>query len=141
MAKEGLTSMGNWFHRGVRQAGLLDDDPDIYTANVKVYMSGEGILIQPDVQTISIQFKIEIEARSWGIKDFSVRMHDTSVSVPWHSDDDTESINGVAVVDLSKVRWDQQKGSGLVTITDLNVYLDANGEVDYKHSYLEVAVL
>jgi hypothetical protein len=127
-----------WLHNGVKTADFLSE-VDIYTAeaNVEIYHVRDDVSIEPDRKTIPIKFRIDIEARSWGIKEMSISLVDTLVDVPWHSSyDEPQEMIGKAVVDLTKVKRSVEHGGGMIGISSLDIWLDANNNVDYKRTEL-----
>ena len=114
---------------------------DAYNTKVNVKMFGPT---DYDVaaDSISMQFEIDVEARSWGIDNISVTVVD-NIQVPYtlteYDDAGYEQDSQKVVdVDLSQVPKDIVRGSGSVTLGDLELWLDDQFNVDYKQSELTI---
>jgi len=106
---------------------------------VDVNVYGFGDTLDIESSKVSINFRIDVETREWGIKNISVHVYGT-VTVPI-------SISGInggpaeskeVVVDLSKIKTNETTGNGVVTLGDLDLNLDSNFNVDYNNSILEI---
>ena len=101
---------------------------------------------------VSIKFSLDIEYRGWGIKEISITPHPGEVTVNYQVPDESGKADGdygevygdkmvdkEVTFDPSKLRRDDTLEKGLVTITKVDLQLNANGEVDYHRSYIEVS--
>lgn len=132
--------MKNWY---TKEAGVLES-PDKYLAPVDVTVFGPASMDEKfDLEgpgKLYIDFNIEVEARSWGIKDIGVFV-DGVVKVPIYVNDSATNrlVEERSVdVDLSKIKKEESDKSGIVTLGDLTLYLDGNFNVDYNNSSLEI---
>lgn len=115
-----------------------------YTAMVPVSISGVSgnMDIEPINKVVSIRFKIEFEARSWGIKGIVVTLLDDSVQVPvtityWETGGDREE-ESVLSVDLKQLRQTNIQTSGSITLSGMELVLDKSRNIDYNRSSIEV---
>jgi len=88
-----------------------------------------------------IKFSIDVEYRSWGIKDISVTILSSFIEIPIESttfsnnQDLTEDKK--IVVDISKLKQEFIQ-SNAVTLREMDIYLDNNYNVDYKSSSIVI---
>jgi len=116
---------------------------DDYSTNVKVNMFGGAD--DTDIYAsneVSVKFRIDVEAREWGIKHMSV-MVSGLVEVPYtiieYDENELElEKEGVVVVDLSQLVKTERKNSGVVTIGDMDLWLDKSGSVVYNRSEIVI---
>jgi len=134
--------MKNWYVREAQVQSPMSD-PNEYQTKVDVNIYPSGISEKYDVEgpdDIFMGFHIEIEARSWGIKDINVWVRGT-IKIPI-SINDIETMRLIEekeiIVDLDKIKKEETTGQGIVTVRSIDVYLDANFNVDYNHSSLEI---
>lgn len=116
-----------------------------YVHDVPISVSG-GIGdygdISPASRTIPIHFRIDIEARSWGIKGFTVTIIDTAVQIPiivtrWVNDRDAEEEKNI-LVDLTKLRQNHIQSKGVVSLGEMDIVLEKDFSVNYKISSIEI---
>lgn len=110
-----------------------------YNAIVKlnVNASSENNLDINHNKNINIPFIIEQDIRDWGIKETNVIISGL-INIPiqinhWGEEKDIEE-EKIINVDLEKIRKNMSGGNGMVTITDLDIYLDNNFNVNYELS-------
>jgi len=111
---------------------------------VTIYGANENEVLNAFTSNVYIEFEIEMEDRSWGIKSMEVHPQGTvSISIivanidPQNaeSNEQTKEI----VIDVSRLKQQRKKVGEACTIIGLALHLDANYQVDYDNSYLEVA--
>ena len=127
----------SWYTK--KAAGV--QDPNEYTAVVDVSVWGiENSDIEVEAGRVAIKFRIDIEAREWGIKNISAYVYGM-VIVPLFISylDETKPVESKEItVDLSKVKVTESDGRGIVTLGDLDLYLDTNFNVNYEQTTLEI---
>ncbi len=129
-------------------AAILEDQspvqqPNQYVAEIEVQMFGRGAEDEyVDVNSkVRVNYFIEIDHRSWGIKDINISPIGT-IEVPYSisrnpSGADEVTTEHTVMVELSKIKQEVMEGSG-VWIQSLELYLLPDGSVDYKRSELNV---
>ena len=98
-----------------------------------------------DVGTITVPFRIDVEAREWGIKGIMVSIDSSEIALEVvvnksTPQGDSQEYTQRIAFDPSRIELQQHPG-GAVTITGLILHLDENFGVDYEHSYFEVTTL
>ena len=133
--------MANWYKQSQAEHS--------YVAPVEVNIYGgytsiqDYVAIEPLNKSINVPFRIDIGARQWGIKSMTVLVYE-QIDIPIQimtvdeQGNDKEAIDKTVSVDLSKVATEDKHGSGMVTLGSLDLYLDANLNVDYGKSSLTV---
>jgi len=116
-----------------------------YSNDVKVdiYDNTQDREVEPYSKTIPIKFTIEIEARSWGIKDLSVAVPPQILTIPvnvtiWDVNGNSHEEEKQIQLDTSKLSYSVNSGTRVVTLGDLTLYINADFSVDYSHSYLDI---
>ena len=134
--------MKNWYTREAQVQSLMSD-PNQYDAKVDVNVYEAQIDDKYDVEgpgSLFIKFYIQIEARSWGIKDISVSPIGI-INVPI-SITDVESMRVLeereVTLDLNQIKKEETTGNGVITLGALDLYLDKDFNVDYSNSSLEI---
>jgi hypothetical protein len=115
-----------------------------YVHDVPVSISG-GLAdgdISPSSRTTPIHFRIDIEARSWGIKGFTVTIIDTAVQIPvivtrWTNNQDVEEDRTI-LVDLTKLRQNHIQSRGVVSLGEMEIVLEKDFSVNYIMSSIEI---
>ena len=128
MTKQEWVKLGQAFDR---------QDADDYRSNVRVEFSSSNVEVLDTI--VSIPFKIDIESRSWGIKDIHVSTSavvEIPITLAQYRDEVSEE--RIASVDLSKIKQDESSGNGKVYIESLQLHLNDDFSVDYVNSRLEV---
>lgn len=115
-------------------------------AEISIYDTDLNREVESASKTIPINFVVEIEARSWGIKDINAYIVPQILTVPlivtsWDANNDEHEEQKVIQVDLSKLSHHKNKGSGVITVSELHINLDKDFNVDYKTSYLDIDML
>jgi hypothetical protein len=132
--------MKNWYK--ISQVNGTQDS-DSYVASVDVSVYG-GDTAKYDIELprkkIDVPFRLDLDVRSWGIKNIGVLV-DGMINVPiFLNDIETSRLleERNVVVDLAKINKEEIKGNGAVTLGEMDLYLDQNLNVDYKSSSLEI---
>jgi hypothetical protein len=108
---------------------------------VTVYGANESETLNAFTSNVYVEFEIEMEDRSWGIKFINIQPQGTVnvtiivANIDPKSNEQTKEI----IVDVSRLGQEVRNASGICTVTGLELYLDANYQVDYDKSRLEVA--
>ena len=98
---------------------------------VEVYNApGDKALIEVD--EVRVEFKLDLEYRSWGVKAIDIYPQGL-VQIAGSVDSDEGTRDFGMQIDLSKLTIEYIKGSG-ITAKVLEIWLDANGKVDYSMS-------
>ena len=109
---------------------LLEQDLDYYSTKVKIYLYVEGVETDIDhVQEVAVEYKIDIEYRSWGIKDMTP-IFDRPVKL-WYSileEKDNAGEQKEVNVDLSDAEVSYVGGGGWAP-EQLDVRLSKDGKV------------
>lgn len=119
------------------------DNEYVHEVPVSISIYGHGDMdVEPSNKTVPIHFRIEFEARSWGIKGITLSLIDATVGIPvivthWGTDEDIEETKTI-VVDLTKLRQNRIQTTDMITIGSMEIYLGDNFSVDYKNSSLEI---
>lgn len=91
--------------------------------------------------SVDVKYRIDVDYRSWGIKDIHVYAFGTvEVEVQYITYDANEmeeEHETTITVELDKLRKDSVKGDG-VWIQGMDLQIDENFQVDYETSYLTV---
>lgn len=92
---------------------------------------------------VKVPFVINVDMRSWGIKDISVYATGTIIVHlfinQWGDNEDTESEKDL-FVDLSKLpEQEEPHRTGVYTVTELDIELNEQFEVDYDSSSITFA--
>lgn len=125
----------NWY---TKKAAV--QDPNEYTTIVDVSVWGiENLDIEVEASRVSIKFRLDIEAREWGIKNISAYVYGSVVVPLFISYPDTRPVESKEItVDLSRVKVTEVDGKGVITLGDLELYLDTNFNVNYEKTTLEI---
>ncbi len=129
----------NWYTNSLLKKAGNDNEyinsikPSIYRKNF------ENKNIDIEANNINIPFFINIEARSWGIKDinmFATAIIPITLSITeWTENGNDIGTEKEILVDLKKLKIDNVHfGHGNYTVTDLEIELDKNFEIDYTQS-------
>lgn len=140
--------MKNWYKKAqlIPQRGSLGMGEDEYNATVHLKASeygpnGEWEAVI-DAKT-SFKYHIEIEHRSWGIKDFHVYFRDAlkEMMIITYFDKDGNEIkteDRPISIDMSKLPVEYVRGDG-ISVADIDISLTSNLEIDYSRSSITVA--
>jgi hypothetical protein len=118
----------------------LNESEDLYSSINKVEVSYYDATYKGrDIEDVSIndinlKFKIEIDARSWGIKDISLYDITGPTEIPvlitYYPDDgvDTDSVEEELILNLdwSKVETEEQKNQGYLNIDHIEIELESD---------------
>ncbi len=135
--------MKNWYKKSQADSGNLNENE--YIARVKVNIHHLGLDNKSELilnMMVSFKYIIEIEYASWGIKDINVFFKDI-LQLPAtlnKYDQQGEFISDsekILLLDMSKLKIDKLEGSG-VFVSDLDIELNDNFEVDYNNSSITV---
>lgn len=121
-------------------------DEYVNNATVNIYDSVPDREVESGNKQIPVNFRIDIEARSWGIKDISVFITSTVLTIPivvttFDANSNDRQEDRTIQVDLSKMRKHEDTGSGVVTVSEINIVLDQNFNIDYTKSYIGIDLL
>jgi len=114
---------------------------ETYTANIKVSMYGLSDYDIEATSQVEVKFSIDVEARSWGINHIGIGING-SIQVPyefssWSEHEDTRK-QGSVNVDLEQLTREVQSGAGIVTVGNLELWLNDQFDVDYDKSSLTI---
>jgi len=120
--------------------GTLDPNEYLATVNVSVDVPYSDKYDVEHDKKATIPYRIEIDGRSWGIKAFDVFVNATiTINVTLMDLETMRPLEEKPIsIDLSQIKQQENLGHGLVTLGDLEIYLDQNFNVDYKQSTLEI---
>ena len=128
-----------WYNK---HAQLLEKTPENeFNAEVSVKMGGgpEDYDIEPLLPKTNIKFFIDVEYRSWGIKDIILYVTGgTKIGYRTESYGELEEKQGEVVVDLEKINKEIIESKDTYTLGTLQVWLDESFNVDYNSSSLEI---
>ena len=124
---------------------LLDDDQDfVVGAPLEVYSKLSHGELETSQRTVMVPFMLDLEYRSWGLKEATLIIKPgarATVNVTYltYDDDGNESSRESSVeVELDRLPARQVPiGSGGLTVYQVYLELDGEGQVDYKTSYLD----
>lgn len=113
----------------------------VFTTKVKVSLygqdDGQGLWIENYTQEVDIQFELDMDMRSWGIKDILLNPMGVVELEYYVLDRHGELVNSPTVqIDLKRLQIEMNPGSSF-TFSALDITLDAMGNVIYEKSTLE----
>lgn len=120
-----------------------DPDSNTYTAQVSVDVYGYPETHYVEANKIPIKFGIDIDAREWGIKGIVVYLQDEIIEIPLlitdnATDAQQEKVLQVVIKNINQHDYNEM---GAITLDKLNLWVDANFNVDYKKSSLDIKML
>ena len=86
-------------------------------------------------RTIKISFDLDIDIRSWGIKEINIITRGI-IQIEYYLTSEKENLKKTIAIDLEKIPKDTQK-SDSITIGELNITI-TNNTIDYKRSNLTI---
>jgi len=128
-------------HDVLNKARELHERLTEYHTDVDVEIYPKKKTLSAEADKVSVPFNIDLEFRSWGLKDISVMLYD-EITVPYLLVDmeaDREEEREL-VVDLSKLNIDYYEGGGYYPEV-LVIHLNEDGTVNYADSYMHVSYL
>ena len=104
---------------------LMEQDLDYYSTNIKVdlYVDNYDDDVEYD-ESVLLQYKIELEYRSWGIKSM-IFIFDKPIKISYTLEDGTSK---EIEVDLSDAEIEYYEGGATVP-SDLDIRIDKEGNV------------
>jgi len=115
-------------------------DPNAYVAEVDVNLYGYPDNYLVEANKVAIKFGIDIEARDWGIKGITVFVYDQILEIPITITDtatETQQEKVIQVVAKNIKRYSYGE-TGIITLDKMDLWVDANFNVDYRKSMLDV---
>jgi hypothetical protein len=131
--------------KGWYKKAQIDQNSNQYEATVEIRVlesADDGSWDAEIREKVHFKYNIELEHRSWGIKDINVSFRDviTSTIVITYFDKQGNEIkteNRPISIDMSKLPISYSKGDGIY-VTDLDLYLTHDLQVDYDISFISV---
>jgi len=122
-----------------RMKKLSEQDDKYSTAvDVEIYIDDHGSYAESS--KVTIPFNIDVEHRSWGIKGIDISVYG-EITVPYiETDEEGNETDKEMKVDLSKIKTEWVEGKSYAP-SQLSIHVDANGNVNYDKSYLELEYL
>ncbi len=112
-----------------------------YRGSLVLDIYKDGFFVD-DVDELGVDFTIEIEHRSWGIKEISMRINGTSKVTCMATKRDTdEEVEIEFEIDWSKMEKTEWVKGGHYSPYGARIYLNADNTVNYKESYVDMTYL
>jgi hypothetical protein len=114
---------------------------NMYEADVAVnvdVLDNPNLDVAVELKKIDIKYELQLDRRDWGIGGFTAYPQGVAdVRIETTDENDNKKEMDLKV-DMSKVRVEWESGRSIAPI-DLNLFIHANGEVDYGKSYIAFA--
>ena len=118
----------------------LHEQSDEYRAKVQVHFTIEEKGYVADSVYVEVPFNIDMEFRSWGLKDISVDLT-SEVEVELNLQDEAGNEKPLTIkVDLTQLPREWVRGGGYAPL-EMSLHLTTDGKIDYKNSYIEIMFL
>jgi hypothetical protein len=120
--------------------GLADNE---FSNAVKVSVIGgpQDSDVDPLRPTVDVKYRIDVDYRSWGIKDINIYAFgpvEVELRHITYDANDMEQENETTItVELDKLQRESVKGDG-VWVQAMDLQIDENFQVDYEASFLTV---
>jgi hypothetical protein len=125
---------------------LLKENTDNYVATVRAAIYLNIPQEQRDKydydmsKSLVVGFGLDIEARSWGIKSISPSLRSIEpFDVELMTADGRQVVDTIHVqVDPTKLQMDMEPPTSYIGFSDMDIFIDANGNVDYTRSSIKL---
>ena len=104
---------------------LEEQSKDEYTANIEINLVSEGYELLDN--KVTVNFSIDIEYRSWGIKDITIK----PIGII-EFDVSKEDERTIIKIDADDLQMESEKGFDFIKPLWLNVEIDSEGNVVRK---------
>jgi len=112
------------------------------SSDVVVY-APDGYEINVFTTPVPIKFRIDIEARNWGIKELNISPLPQIIEIDyevkkWETEENTPFREGSFVVDVDKLKRDIVEERGVYTIGNIELHINNDLTINYDHSTVEI---
>lgn len=112
-----------------------------YRGSLVLDIYKDGFFVD-DVDELGVDFTIEIEHRSWGIKDINMYINGESLVTCVAEDKNTGEQKDIEFeIDWSKMEKTEWVKGGHYSPYGATIYLNADNTVNYKESYVDMTYL